>query len=193
MASARSIPIPGPDGRERRHTSHSDDDATLETGSGAQLNDDKTTTVPVANLVTTSDGDGLARLEGQAVIEQSAAERKLKQRRRQIRILGLVLVVAVLAAGIAVGVTLGINSNRTPASSQPHSSLPSPPPSLSLSLSLSPTWSPAPSVAPTMRPTFRQFYESLPKYTKLRLQNTRSPQYLAWDWQHSAEAHGNLV
>ena len=63
-----------------------------------------------ANLVTPSDnGDDMPLVgKAQAMVEQSAAEKKRKQRRRLLRILGLVLV----ASGITAGVTLGINSNR---------------------------------------------------------------------------------
>ena len=61
-----------------------------------------------ANLVMASDDQVPLVGKAQAVVEQSAPDRKRKQRSRAIRILGLVLV----ASGITAGVTLGINSNR---------------------------------------------------------------------------------
>ena len=176
--------VAGPDGRI--NTNRSGSDASQETGDGEPQvlrprrtlvqNEDENSAMALveANLVTPSDNGDVPLVEGQAVVEQSAADRKRKQRRRLLLILGLVLV----ASGITAGVTLRINSNRSPASLLPQSS----PPSLSPSLSLSPSKSPAPSGAPTIRPNFRQLYESLPNHTTILLQNTRSPQYKAWGW-----------
>ena len=202
-----AFPIPGPDGR-RNSSSRRGSDSSLETGD-APRNDDASIAlvlVQEANLVTDSDGqDDVPLVEGQAIVELSAAERERKQKqRRRFRILGFGLVVAVIAAGIAVGVTLGINYNRNLASTpslslSPSMSLlpslsPSLPPSVSLSESpsLKPTLSPAPSTAPTMRPLFRQFQESLPNYTKILLQDTSSPKYLAWGWLTSISDNLNV-
>jgi len=133
--------ILGPDGRRRRNssTSRSDDEASQEIGDGDQpghprrrtvlrTDDEKSTVVlvPVANLVTTSDADDVPLVEGEAMIVKTAAERKRSQRRRLIRFLGLVLVVAAITAGIAVSVTMGINSNRNPASLSYHAPTVSP-------------------------------------------------------------------
>jgi len=75
-----------------------------------------------ANLVTVPSSyiDHVPLVEGQAVIEQSAAERAREQRRRFVRMLALIL----LAVGIAVGVTLGITSNRPSPSPLPGTSIP---------------------------------------------------------------------
>ena len=169
--------ILGPDGRRRRNssTSRSDDEASQKMGDGDQpghsrrrtvlrTDDEKSTVVlvPVANLVTTSDADDVPLVEGEAMIVKTAAERKRSQRRRLIRFLGLVLVVAAITAGIAVGMTMGINSNQNPASLSYH--------------------------APTVSPV----YESLPQHSTTLLYNTISPQYLARNWLTSNDDNLNL-
>ena len=120
-----AVPVAGPDGRRR---STSDDSDVAETSRelegpvhprrGTVLrhdNDVDANNAEVlleANLVTVPSSyiDHVPLVEGQAVIEQSAAERAREQRRRFVRMLALIL----LAVGIAVGVTLGITSNRSP-------------------------------------------------------------------------------
>ena len=127
-----AFPVVGPDGRSRRNSSiRSGSDASdeaLETRDRStpvyprhtlvQNEDENSAMVLVeANLVTPSDNGDVPVVEGQAVVEQSAADRKRKQRGRLFLILGLVLVVA----GIAVGVTLGITLNRrAPSSASPY-------------------------------------------------------------------------
>ena len=134
-------PVHPPTRRERRRGANPDDAVLVE-----------------ADLVTPSDNGDVPVVEGKAVVEQSAADRKRKQRRRLIWILSGVLVVA---AGIAVGVTLGINSNRP---------------------------SPSPSPLPgTSIPSFRQLFDSLPNHTTILLQDPTSPQYKAWTWLATTE------
>ena len=122
---SESPPEPGAfpiSGTDRRRNSGSGIDASLEAGYGeppvvhprgrtALRNDDATSSIMLveANLVTTSNGSEVLLVEGQAVVELSAAEWKRKQRHRFARILGLVL----LAVGIAVGVTIWITSQRS--------------------------------------------------------------------------------
>ena len=125
-------------------------------------------------------GDDFPLVEGQVVVEKSAAERKQLHRRRAFLMLGLIMV----ATGITAGVTLGITSRR---SNRPVLTLPSASPLLSLAPSSLPSSSPsvhpssvpsastAPSGAPSLRPNIRSFLDSLPNITAQSAVGDRFP------------------
>ena len=167
-----AFPIPGPDG-SRRNSSRSSD-ACLETEDNEATvgprprrsvlrSDDASDAMFLveANLVTDS-GDDVPVMEGQAIVELSAAERKRKQRRQLLRFLCFGFVVATC---ITVGVTQGMTTLV-----------------FAVGVSLSPSLSSAPSGASTMHPLYRLFRKSLPNHTTILLQNPSSPQYRAWYW-----------
>ena len=152
-----------------------DDGVAIEAGEPQPQRNSYGDTAPGVDFLATAElvpeptsDDVYTVVEGQAVVEQSPAERARKRHRRRFLIVLLILT-TLLAVVVAVAAVL--TSTRTNSDT--------------------PTDSNKPSTSPTLSAAFRELLNNLPNHTLSLLQEANSPQSQAWMWLITAEVNSN--